>query len=184
MKEQILKLRAEGLSYKKIEKSLGCSRGTISYHCGHGQKEKTEIRNRRHRSTLNSILKRKKDNFSCVNGRRIGAGKRVHLNFSADEFKEKIVSQPICYLTGRPIDLFHPRTYHCDHIVPVSKGGQCELDNVGLTCKDANMAKGDMSLDEFLTLCREVLEHHGYNVIKTEGKLARVSGCGANAIVP
>ena len=184
MKEKILELRREGKSYKEIERILGCSRGTISYHCGNGQKEKTEIRRRNHRSTLNGILKRKKDNFSCANGRRIGAGKRIHLNFSADKFKEKIVSNPTCYLTGRNIDLFRPRTYHCDHIISVSKGGKCSLNNMGLACKDANMAKGDMSLDDFLTLCREVLEHNGYEVNKLEGKLTGVSGCGANAIVP
>lgn len=33
MKEKILELRRQGYSYKKIEKELGCSRGTISYHC-------------------------------------------------------------------------------------------------------------------------------------------------------
>jgi len=33
MKEKILKLRKEGLSYKKIQKILGCSLGTIGYHC-------------------------------------------------------------------------------------------------------------------------------------------------------
>jgi transcriptional regulator with XRE-family HTH domain len=33
-KEDILKLRAEGKSYREIEKILGCSRGTISYYLG------------------------------------------------------------------------------------------------------------------------------------------------------
>lgn len=30
---EIIRLRNQGLSYRKIEKELGCSRSTISYHC-------------------------------------------------------------------------------------------------------------------------------------------------------
>ena len=41
MKEQILSLRSQGLSYNQIVAKLGCSKGTVSYHCGHGQKEKS-----------------------------------------------------------------------------------------------------------------------------------------------
>lgn len=33
MKENILKLRSEGKSYNEISKILGCSKGTIAYHC-------------------------------------------------------------------------------------------------------------------------------------------------------
>lgn len=33
MKEEIIKLRLNGLSYSKISKKLGCSKSTISYHC-------------------------------------------------------------------------------------------------------------------------------------------------------
>lgn len=33
MKEKILRLRKNGLSYNEIEKELGCARSTISYHC-------------------------------------------------------------------------------------------------------------------------------------------------------
>ena len=43
-KEQILKLRDNGYSYRDIQKEYGFSKGTISYHCGEGQKEKTKIR--------------------------------------------------------------------------------------------------------------------------------------------
>ena len=169
MKEQILKLRAEGKTYNEIEKLVGCSKSTISYHCGDGQKEMGEIRRRRYLSTLNGILKRKKDNFSFINGTRMCKGKRVSLNFSAKEFREKILANSKCYLTGREIDLFKPKSYHCDHIIPVSKGGMSSLENMGLSCKEANMAKSDMSLDDFLQLCKEVLNHNGYSVNKLVG---------------
>lgn len=42
MKEEILKLREEGKTYNEIKLILGCSKGTISYYCGNGQKEKTK----------------------------------------------------------------------------------------------------------------------------------------------
>jgi|688.fasta_scaffold97001_3 hypothetical protein len=33
LKNQVLTLRAEGKSYRVIQKELNCSRGTINYHC-------------------------------------------------------------------------------------------------------------------------------------------------------
>lgn len=33
LKNQVLSLRAEGKSYRAIQKVLNCSRGTINYHC-------------------------------------------------------------------------------------------------------------------------------------------------------
>lgn len=40
VKNQILELREQGYSYRQIQSKLGCSKGTISYHCGENQKEK------------------------------------------------------------------------------------------------------------------------------------------------
>lgn len=33
LKNQVLTFRAEGKSYRTIQKELNCSRGTINYHC-------------------------------------------------------------------------------------------------------------------------------------------------------
>jgi 5-methylcytosine-specific restriction endonuclease McrA len=165
MKEKIMQLREEGKSYNEIKKVLGCSKGTIAYHCGDGQKDKAMERMRKNRKTLNSILKRKKDNF-CSAGERRGerSRKRVSAPFSSKEFFNKLNDSPKCYLTGRSVDLFQPKSYQCDHITPISKGGGCKLENLGLTCRDANQAKSDMTLKEFLSLCKEVLVHYGYSV--------------------
>jgi hypothetical protein len=35
-KDSILNLRSEGKTYKEIKEELGCSIGTISYHCSKG----------------------------------------------------------------------------------------------------------------------------------------------------
>jgi hypothetical protein len=166
MKEKIIKLYKEGKSYRDIQKIVGCSLGTIAYHCGVGQKEKVRERIQSYKKTLNGILKRKKDNFSFANGRRIGPRKRVKLLFSSKAFKEKLQSNTVCYLTGRKIDLLSPKTYNCDHIIPVCKGGSCELSNMGLTCKEANVAKAGLTVGEFLNLCKEVLIFNGFKVEK------------------
>ena len=33
LKQEIIQMRNEGKSYREIQKILGCSRGTINYHC-------------------------------------------------------------------------------------------------------------------------------------------------------
>jgi DNA-binding CsgD family transcriptional regulator len=43
IKEKILELRSKGYNYNQIKDAIGCSKGTISYHCGKGQKEKTRF---------------------------------------------------------------------------------------------------------------------------------------------
>ena len=168
MRDKIIQMRETGASYRDIQKELGCSIGTVSYYCGTGQKEKAINRLRKNKRSLNGILKRKKDNFSFSNGNRKRIGKRESLSFSSKEFKDKLVSNPTCYLTGRKIDLLQPKTYQCDHIIPVSKGGTNDLDNLGLACKDANQSKTDLTHDEYIRICKEVLIHHGYSVIKMD----------------
>ncbi len=45
MKDEILKLRSEGKSYKFIQRTLGCALSTISYHCSPDVKQKSDARN-------------------------------------------------------------------------------------------------------------------------------------------
>jgi len=42
--EKIIELRNKGYSYGKIKNETGYGKGSISYHCGEGQKEKSRIR--------------------------------------------------------------------------------------------------------------------------------------------
>ena len=49
LKEDILDLAKKGLSYRQIQKELGCSKSTISYHLGDGQKDKARARVRKQR---------------------------------------------------------------------------------------------------------------------------------------
>ena len=39
---------------------------------------------------------------------------------------------------------------HCDHVVPYSKGGSNELDNLATSCPSCNMSKGNKTLEEWI----------------------------------
>lgn len=61
-----------------------------------------------------------------------------------------------CALTGR---MLTPETASLDHIVPVRDGGQHIIDNVQVLHKDVNRAKSTLNHEQFVQLCREVVEH-------------------------
>jgi 5-methylcytosine-specific restriction endonuclease McrA len=186
---KILELRSQGSSYRDIESKLGCSKGLISYHCGVGQKEKLMKKQRRERranvlktklikflemkkkgkktqesisKTIDKILKNKIRGF-CLTERKKGRYVKCKTMFRTKDLLKKIGTTPLCYLTGRPIDLDNGKSYHLDHIVPRSKGGDNSLENCGLACREANQAKNDLSLAEFVQLCQEVLEKNKSN---------------------
>lgn len=175
MKEQILKLRAEGLSYNQIQKIVGCSKGNISFHCGEGQKEKTNKRNRLNRSFKNEsdiefylknrILLRivntkcKKSIRNCFKKDNV-----IDYNYNVDDFVKSVINNPVCYITGKKIDLLDKQSYHFDHYIPVSKGGKNDSSNLRLCLKEANQAKNDMLFEDFLELCKTVLVNNGYKV--------------------
>lgn len=177
MKNEILRLRQEGKSYKEICETLGCSKSTVAYHCGEGQKEKTTQRTRKRRSDLVILhkvanfqydrkVKDKAEDFQRLRFQNKGKnrlGKRS-ITFTWRDVIDKFGWETTCYLTGRKINLREPRTYQFDHIVPVAKGGVSTIDNLGICCRNANQAKHDMSVDELVQLCKEVLEHNGYIV--------------------
>jgi CRISPR/Cas system Type II protein with McrA/HNH and RuvC-like nuclease domain len=171
MKDKILELKLKNPTwgYKKIAKQLKCAYSTVRYHLCPQAKEQLRIRQTKNRKNLNNILKRKKDTFQFIdNNHKVGSFKtrngRAPSLFSANELKEKLLNKPICYLTGRNIDLLNSKSFHLDHIIPISKGGDNSLKNCGLTCKEANMAKAALSLPEFLNLCAEILRYHGFSV--------------------
>jgi 5-methylcytosine-specific restriction endonuclease McrA len=58
-----------------------------------------------------------------------------------------------CALTGRRLD----KTAHLDHIVPRAKGGTDNIENLRWVCDEVNLAKRDLSDQDFIQLCRDVL---------------------------
>jgi len=50
------------------------------------------------------------------------------------------------------------RNIACDHIVPLSKGGDSVADNLQLICKSCNMRKGPLDEEDFSLLLQLVIE--------------------------
>ena len=189
LSDNILALRAKGYTYNQIRDELGCSKGTIAYHLGDGQKKKSYDRQKRLLSTTRGKITKKINGFSSAtipranenwgelyNSRlpsrlrsdKVGAFQRdgeTKLTLREFEWSDVVAKfgdgQTVCYLTGELIDYDAPNTYEFDHIIPRSRGGSNKIDNLGITTREANRAKGDLSLDEFVDLCEKVARHHG-----------------------
>lgn len=185
IKEEILKLRANGHSYKSIKKILNCSLSTISYHCGDGQKSKSSGRNKsRRKNVLLSKCTRfeyvRKNNkteercksksgrerdlyFKTVNFQRdrLSGGEYVR-NFTEKEVRDKFKGETKCYLSGMPIDLNDGKTYELDHIVPCTREGidnHYTLDNLELINPKVNRMKGNQTNEEFLKMVFMIADH-------------------------
>lgn len=65
-KEEILRLSAQGFSYNQISKALNCSKGTVAYHLGEGQVEKTNSRRRVHKKKISEYLQNLKNTTPCA----------------------------------------------------------------------------------------------------------------------
>jgi len=66
LKEQILELKEKGYSYNEIKEQLGCSKGTIAYHIGIGQKNKTIERNSNRRNKIVRFIQEYKAGKKCA----------------------------------------------------------------------------------------------------------------------
>lgn len=179
-KEQILKLKDEGKTFTEIMKITGAASSTVCYYCGKGQKEKYYNRNLKNRKkhhpyynriisfTLNRPNKQFSAKSTCTNLRLIQ--QKIHtfhkdrktkeyqeIQFTVQDVISKFGENPKCYLTGKEINIYKPRTYQFDHIVPASKGGDNSLENLGICTRDANLAKGGMMLEDFYKLCEDVI---------------------------
>lgn len=186
-KEDILRLRGEGKSYNEIKEILGCSKSTISYHCGDGSEKKRAkegVKNRssiirkissfRARTSKEEFEKQaKKKESKRIEKIRIktktfkraggfkthGLVNNITENYSYKDVFDKIGENPKCYLTGDSIDLSDSSSYQLDHIIPTSKGGTNDLSNLAICTKQANIAKSNLSLDDLKTLCKKILKH-------------------------
>ena len=90
----------------------------------------------------------------------------INTFFTIDDVISKFGLNPRCYITGRLIDINKPKTYNFDHKIPTSRGGNNNIDNLGICTILANQAKFNMTPDELFNFCREVLEYQGYGVTK------------------
>jgi transposase len=65
MKEQIIALRKEGLTYRQIQEQLGCSLGTITYYLTKGRKQKEQKRFKERAKAATDLLTRWKRTQEC-----------------------------------------------------------------------------------------------------------------------
>ena len=168
-KADILRLRAKGKTYNEISKELGCSKSVISYHCGNGNEKKRLSKYNKERP----VLTKKISSFKCTAPRRKLSKKlktfrrrdnvknekvnNISKNYSVKDVVNKLTLNPVCHLTGKRIDVDDGSSYQLDHIIPCSKGGTNDLDNLDICTTDANQAKGALSLDELYKLCEDIL---------------------------
>lgn len=61
-----------------------------------------------------------------------------------------------CALSGRKLS---SETAEVDHVVPICRGGNDDLDNLIIVDRQVSIARGVMRADEFITLCQEVVNH-------------------------
>lgn len=177
MKEEIIKLRQEGKSYREISNLIGCAKSTVIYHCNDDQKLKYRDRQRKRRKddVIGQKLYRyryKKEFFEKIRDfQRRDKSKVVPIkeyNFNIENLLNKIGENPKCYLSGVNIDLQNGKSYHLDHIIPASRGGKNSLDNVGILNSTINKMKHDLTPDEFISKCIQILEYQGYEIRKRD----------------
>ncbi len=178
MKEEILRLKKEGKSYGEIKKILNCSKGTISYHCGKGQKEKTKARIKKRRQ---NILLHKVENFKHKkiknvkesvrkfqkrnNNTKSKVDSKINTTFTWEDVLNKYGKETVCYLSGEKINLFE-NNYSLDHKIPPNKGGDNSLGNLRISHRIVNRMKTDLTPEEFIMWCKKILEHNGFKVEK------------------
>lgn len=171
-KEKVLQLKKDNPTwgYSRIAGHVGCSKNTVRFHLVDGCRRQTTLRNQKRRERPSARFYRKIAQFcNCSHHRWYSDGRQpfqVVKTIPVPMVRARIGENPICYLTGDQIDLDKPESYSMDHVVPISRGGESTLENLGLCTKEANLAKGALTHEEFLQLCQKVLRHHGYDVRK------------------
>lgn len=195
--DQILQLRSEGLTYNQIKDKLNCSKSTISYYCSEQGKEKTKERTDKYKESneywkfIKAVGWFKTDRYKYRAGEKLkkaidwnhkfrSACSRYRLrnknkehNMENTDYTYKDAIDHLggtitkCYLTGREIDITKD-DFNLDHIIPASKGGTCELNNMGITIPEANSMKSNLLKEDLFDLCKEILEYNGYEVKKLE----------------
>jgi len=80
-------------------------------------------------------------------------------NFSLQDVLNKFGPSPKCALSGEEIDYNNTKTYNLDHIIPFSRGGTGNLDNLQLVTPRINLMKSNLSNEEFINLCKKIVEN-------------------------
>lgn len=183
LENKIKELRNKGLTYDAIASELNCSKGTISYHLGVGQKKKakerqSKVRRTHNERTVDQLIERVRKfnndprNESLTTDTKESTPAQIRSKiktftrdgdtpFTLEDVIHKFGENPVCYLTGDAVDYRVPSSFHFDHVTPKCQGGKNTIDNLQLTTPEANRLKGRMTVEETLDLCEKILRYHG-----------------------
>jgi 5-methylcytosine-specific restriction endonuclease McrA len=164
----IRQLRTDGMSYKRIAKTLKIPLSTVRYHGHPNGREKAGARIQRWRKRNPIHVKIHRALRGKIKTFKRAGFKRDNRITVSDIDSRLLVAElklnPRCYLTGVKIDLAQTKSYQFDHVRPISRGGPNNQANLGLCIAWANRAKGELLEEEFVEQCRLVLVTHGYTV--------------------
>jgi len=186
LNKKIIALRQKQYSFRQIAEELNCSKSTVSYALRKKTRDKVKKKSEalppHEKKILNKIYCFKNAHLSdkpktawYINKspRQVkqSISVKAHrfqraMTFNAKDVLKKFGKHFPCALTGRPIDFYKPETYEYDHIQPISRGGDNTLNNLQLLCPEANQAKGRLTDQEFIELCKEVVIHSGHRIYK------------------
>jgi 5-methylcytosine-specific restriction endonuclease McrA len=175
IEEQIKNLKSQNFNYRQIANKVGCSIGIvhqvlkgshIPFEYKQKKARKKYVRAYEPNPSARRIVSLKIGNFK---GRKKGGNVGQKTNdFTLQDVLNKIGGSPVCYLSGRPLDLTNRRSFVFDHVTPVDRNGDNSLNNLNIAHPDANRAKNNLLNDEFIQLCKDVLVHNGYECVKVE----------------
>jgi len=186
LNKKIIALRQKQYSYRQITKKLGCSISTVSYALRKKTRDKVKKKMEafplHEKKILNKIYCFKNSHLSdkpkaawYINKSPRQTAQSISnkasrfqraMTFNYKDVHAKFGDHFPCALTGRPIDFNKPETYEYDHIQPISRGGDNTLSNLQILCPEANQAKGRLTDQEFIELCKEVVIHAGHRIYK------------------
>lgn len=135
--EKIKFLKNQGKSLSYISSILKIPKSTVHYNLMSSEdkfKLKINGKTKKFNSTLNGL----------------------EYNFSTDDAFSLFETNPICNLSGAPIDWNDTSSFHFDHIKPRSRGGSNKIKNLQFLKTDINLMKNNMTNKEFINACSSV----------------------------
>ena len=156
LKEKIDFLKSRKMHFRKICKTLGISlKEYQSVIYGNSQMTRIAYMKKQREKMQAKPFYLLKTRVRCFQHKK---GQTPIKPFTYLDVIKKFGENPVCYLSGRSID-YNAKGYNLDHLVPISKGGSNELDNMGICLQESNFAKHTQTKEELLKLCKDIIKY-------------------------